>query len=98
MLDDLTACLQFTIDANHNERRKDISFSFTGIYSTTGGDVGVIAPSLAEEEVAKINHDPKLPTGLHLEEETAADFRRHPSLEGKAMIKVSHDPIHQNRL
>ena len=66
VLDDLTACLQFTIDANHNERRKDISFSFTGIYSTTGGDVGVIAPSLAEEEVAKMTHYPKLPTDIHL--------------------------------
>ena len=43
--------------------------------------------------MAKITHNPKLLTGLHLEEETVEDFKRHPSIEGKAVIKVSHDPI-----
>ena len=58
----------------------------------------VIVPSLAEEEVENINHELKLPTGLHLEEETVTAFRRHPSLEGKAVIKVSHYPIRPNGL
>ena len=41
----------------------------------------------------KITHNPKLPTGLCLEEEMVAALRRHPSIEGKAVIEVSHDPI-----
>ena len=60
--------------------------------------MNVIALSILEEEVAKINHDPKILTGIQLEEETVTDFRRHPSLEGKAVIKGSHDPIRQNGL
>ena len=44
--------------------------------------MNVIALSILEEEVAKINHDPKLLTGLQLDEDTVTAFRIHPSLEG----------------
>ena len=46
----------------------------------------------------KITHDPKLPIGMHLEEEAVAALRRHPSLEGKAVIKGIHDPIRPTSL
>ena len=51
-----------------------------------------------EEEVAKINHDPKLLTGLQVEEETVTALRRHPRIEWKAVTKGSHDPIRPNGL
>ena len=41
----------------------------------------------------KTIHNPKLLTGLYLEEETVEAFKRHPHIEGKSVIKVSHDPI-----
>ena len=44
----------------------------------------------------KITHDPKLSNGLHQKEETVEALRRQPSLERKAVIKVSHDPICPN--
>ena len=53
VLDDSTDPPLFSIDTNHNERQEEISFSFTGIDTTTGGDVDVIAPSLARVEVEK---------------------------------------------
>ena len=43
--------------------------------------------------MAKTTHNPKLLTGLYLEEETVEAFKRHPHIEGKSVIKVSHDPI-----
>ena len=48
--------------------------------------------------MAKITHNPKLLTGLHLEEETVEALKRHPSIEVKAVIKFSHDPIRPNGL
>ena len=44
------------------------------------------------EEGEKITRDPKILTGLQLKEEKSS-LRRHPSLEGKAVIKVNHEPI-----
>ena len=93
MLDGSIVSSLLSIDSYHNDRIKERSFSFTCIGSTTDGEVGVIVPSLAEEEVAKIFHDPKLPTGLNLEDYMVEDFRIHPSLEGETVIKGSHGPI-----
>ena len=76
-----------SIYTNHNERLEEISFSFTVIDSTTGGDVGVIAPSLEEEDVTKITQDPKILNSMHLEEDVVEDLRRHPILDGKEAIK-----------
>ena len=63
---------------------------------TNHNESNVIVPIIAEEEFANINHDPKILTGIQLEEETVTDFRRHPSLEGKAVIKGSYDQIRPN--
>ena len=41
-------------------------------------------------------HDPKLLTGLHLEDETVESLRRHPSIEGKLLKKITHKKIIPN--
>ena len=53
--------------------------------------------SLEWEEVAKIIHDPRLPTGLQLEEETVAALPRRLSLE-EAVAKGTQDPTHPTGL
>ena len=47
---------QFSIHTNHDDMWEELSFYFSGSYSTTRGGVNVISPSLMREKLGKRTH------------------------------------------